>query len=463
MSLAKVLLVDDDAPRREAMGLDLARQGWEIIACSDGQNALGELERHVLDAVVARIDLSGNVSGLDLCVRSGEVQPELPVILLNTNNDLSLALAAVRARAADCLVEPIHPADLHKAIQTAIALSKQLAHVRRLKGPADSGSPTQDLMGRSPAIAQVLDVLERVGPSQTSVLLTGESGTGKEVVARALVARGSRKDGPFVAINCAAMPAHLLESELFGHVKGAFTDARTNKVGLFVRANGGTLLLDEIGDMPLEIQPKLLRALQDRKVRPVGSETEVSFDARIVAATNRDLEAAVAARTFREDLYFRLAVITVELPSLRSRGDDVLLLAQHFISEFAAQAGKNVKGLSPQAAQKLLAYAWPGNVRELRNCIERAVALTRFDHVAAADLPERIRHHKTHYALLPSEDPNSLVPMHEIEKRYILRVLKAVGGSRTEASRILGLDRKTLYRKLDAYGVSAGTAGVESK
>jgi len=463
MGLAKLLLVDDDGPRRDALGQALARHGWQVVAIATGQSALDALERHTLDAVVARIELAGNVSGIDLCVRSGEVQPELPVILLNTTNDLQLATAAVRARAADCFLAPIDTNLLHKALQLAVEQSKQRASVRRLKGSMGSGGHTQDLMGRSPAIAQVLDVLERVGPSQTSVLLTGESGTGKEVAARALMARGSRKDGPFVAINCAAMPANLLESELFGHVKGAFTDARSTKVGLFVRANGGTLLLDEIGDMPLEIQPKLLRALQDRKVRPVGSETEVAFDARIVAATNRDLEAAVTAKTFREDLYFRLAVITIDLPSLRSRGDDVLLLAQHFISEFAVQAGKNVKGLSPQAAQKLLAYAWPGNVRELRNCMERAVALTHFDHVTAADLPERIRHHKTHYGLLPSEDPKDLVTMHEIEKRYIFRVLQAVGGSRTEAARILGLDRKTLYRKLDAYGVSAGTAGLGIK
>ena len=463
MSFAKVLLVDDDGPRREVLRQALARHGWQVIESATGQGALNELERQTLDAVVSKIDLAGDVSGLDVCVRSGEVQPELPVILLNTSNDLQLATAAVRARAADCLVSPINSTDLHQAVQAAVAQSKQIANVRRLKSEFSGGSDTHDVMGRSPAIAQVLDVLERVGPSQTSVLLTGESGTGKEVVARALVARGPRKNGPFVAINCAAMPANLLESELFGHVKGAFTDARSTKVGLFVRANGGTLLLDEIGDMPLEIQPKLLRALQDRKVRPVGSETEVAFDARIIAATNRDLEAAVIAKTFREDLYFRLAVITIDLPSLRLRGDDVLLLAQHFISEFALQAGKSVKGMSPQVAQKLLSYAWPGNVRELRNCMERAVALTRFDHVAAADLPERIRRHKTHYGLLPSEDPKDLVTMHEIEKRYILRVLKAVGGSRTEAARILGLDRKTLYRKLDAYGVSAGITGLVSK
>src|SRR5262249_31451078 len=297
----------------------------------------------------------------------------------------------------------------------------------------------------------------RVSESDTSVLITGESGTGKEVVARALHQRSRRAGGPFVAINCAAMPETLLESELFGHEKGAFTDAKAKTLGLFVRASGGTLFLDEIGDMPLGLQPKLLRALQERKVRPVGGGGEVSFDARVIAATHRDLETAVDEKRFREDLYYRINVIHVPLPPLRARGNDVLILAQQFLHQFAAQSGKNVDGLSTAAAERLLSYHWPGNVRELSNSIERAVALTQFDRLQVEDLPEKVRDYRPSHIIVASEDASDLVSMEEVERRYVLRVLQAVGGNKTMAAQILGFDRKTLYRKLERYGVSAET------
>jgi len=289
------------------------------------------------------------------------------------------------------------------------------------------------------------------------VLVRGESGTGKELVAQALHKRGRRTAGPFVAVNCAAMPETLLESELFGHARGAFTDAKSARTGLFVQADHGTLFLDEIGTMPLGLQPKLLRALQQRTVRPVGSDTEVPFDVRLVAATNADLEAAVEAGTFREDLFFRINVIPIEVPPLRRRGNDVLLLAQRFLEEFASQAQKPVRGLTSAAAEKLLGYSWPGNVRELRNCIERAVALTRFEQLTVEDLPDKVRDAKRPAVLLAADDPSELVPMEEVERRYILRVLEAAGGNKASAARILGLDRKTLYRKLERWGAE-GTA-----
>jgi transcriptional regulator with PAS, ATPase and Fis domain len=248
------------------------------------------------------------------------------------------------------------------------------------------------------------------------------------------------------------MPEQLLESELFGHVKGAFTDARITRTGLFVQASGGTLFLDEVGELPLGLQPKLLRALQERKVRLLGSNEEVEFDARIVAATNRDLELAVEEGRFREDLYYRLNVINIELPPLRARGNDVLLLSQHFVEHFATRTGKRVLGLSPAAAQKLLAYSWPGNVRELQNCIERAVALTTFEQLTVEDLPERVRNYTAPQVLPEVADMSELVTLEEVERRYIHRVLEAVGGSRTLAARILGVDRKTLYRKLHRGG-----------
>jgi two-component system response regulator HydG len=238
---------------------------------------------------------------------------------------------------------------------------------------------------------------------------------------------------------------------MFGHVRGAFTDARADRAGLFVKATAGTLFLDEIGEMPLELQPKLLRALQERAVRPLGADNEVPCDARVIAATNHDLETAVEERRFREDLYFRINVIRVDIPPLRVRGGDVLLLAQHFVDRYAAQAGKRIAGLSSPAAERLLAYAWPGNVRELQNCMERAVALARFDQITVDDLPEKIRSYKRSHGVVAGDDPSELVPLEEVERRYILRVLEAVRGNKTAAAHVLGLDRKTLYRKLERY------------
>jgi two-component system response regulator HydG len=249
------------------------------------------------------------------------------------------------------------------------------------------------------------------------------------------------------------MPEALLESELFGHTRGAFTDAKDARPGLFSEARRGTLFLDEIGDMPLGLQPKLLRAIQERTIRPVGASAEVPIDVRFLAASNRDLESAVEDKRFRDDLYFRINVIKIDLPPLRARAGDVLLLAQHFIARLSAREDKKIKGLSPAAAERLLAYNWPGNVRELQNCIERAVALTRYDEIAVDDLPDKIRAYKSSHIVVAADDPSELVPMEEVERRYILRVLDAVAGNKTAAARILGYERKTLYRKLERYGI----------
>jgi two-component system response regulator AtoC len=296
---------------------------------------------------------------------------------------------------------------------------------------------------------KMCELVTRVADTETTVLITGESGTGKELVAKALHTKSGRRDGPFVAINCAAMPENLLESELFGHVKGAFTDARTARPGLFIRASKGTLFLDEIGEMPAGMQAKLLRALQERTVRPVGGDQEQPFDTRILAATNRDLETEVEERRFREDLFYRINVVRTHVPPLRARGGDILLLAQHFLERYANQSRRAVLGMTSAAADKLLQYPWPGNVRELQNCIERAVALAQFDQIGVDDLPEKIRDYKTVRINIESNDPAELLPMEEVERRYILKVLEAVGGNKTLAAQVLGFDRRTLYRKLE--------------
>ncbi|MBM4092937.1 MAG: sigma-54-dependent Fis family transcriptional regulator, partial [Planctomycetes bacterium] len=293
--------------------------------------------------------------------------------------------------------------------------------------------------------------LSRIADSEASVLIAGESGTGKELVARAIHRRSRRSGHPFVAVNCAALPDALLESELFGHAKGAFTDARAARKGLFLEAESGTLFLDEIGDFPLATQAKLLRALEEQRLRPVGGDREVPFDVRILSATNRDLEAAVEEGRFREDLFFRINVIQVEIPPLRARGGDILLLAQHFASIFATRAGKQVTGISDAVAEKLMSYSWPGNVRELRNVMERAVALTRYEKLAVDDLPEKIRDYQSSRMVIGGNDPADLMPLEEVERRYIVHVLSAMGDNKSNAARVLGLDRKTLYRKLRQF------------
>jgi len=319
------------------------------------------------------------------------------------------------------------------------------------------------LLGDSPPIWRLRALLAKVAASDASVLVSGETGTGKEVAARAIHAHSARRDAPFVVLDCSALPATLLESELFGHVRGAFTDARAERKGLFVQATGGTLLLDEVGELPLDLQPKLLRALQERSVRPVGSDSEVSADARVIAATNRDLEAAVDEGRFRRDLFYRLEVLHVAMPPLRSRGRDVLLLAQHFVQRFAERSGKRVLGFSAPVAERLLAYTWPGNVRELMNCIERSVALTSYEQLVVDDLPERVRSFREEHILVTGSDPEELVPLEEVERRYVLRVLDASSGNKTIAARVLGLDRKTLHRKLERWAESAQDGEPEAR
>jgi two-component system response regulator HydG len=448
---SKVLIVDDDTSMCELLAEGLVQHGYEARWNASPHEALSQLSQHAFDVVLTDINMR-DMSGLELCQKATEAHPELPVIVITAFGSMETAVQAIRAGAYDFITKPFDIDVVAIAIERAVKHGVLTREVQRLQRAVDESRRFDELLGASPAMKEVYDLLERVGESESTVLVSGESGTGKELVARALHRRSKRSAGPFVAINCAAMPEQLLESELFGHTKGAFTDARNARPGLFVQAKGGTIFLDEIGDMPVGLQPKLLRALQERTVRPVGGDTETPIDVRVVAASNRDLETAIEERKFREDLYYRINVIHVELPPLRARGADVLLLATHYLQHFATQSQKEVRSLDSEAAEKLSAYAWPGNVRELANCMERAVALTRNESIGIADLPEKIRSYRTSHVLVAATDPTELVPMEEVEKRYILRVLEAVGGNKTLAAQVLGLDRKTLYRKLDRYG-----------
>jgi two-component system response regulator HydG len=446
----RVLLVDDDRALCETLEEGLIRRDLAVTWCTSADEALSLLDQRDFDVIVTDLHM-GQLDGIAFCERVVARRPDVPVVVLTAFGSFDTAVAAIRAGAYDFISKPVQMDVLGIALRRAAQHKALREEVKRLRS-AVTTPPASDLIGTSSAIRAVKDMIARVADSDASVLITGESGTGKEVVARALHSSSRRRDAPFVAINCAAMPEPLLESELFGHARGAFTDAKEARVGLFARATHGTIFLDEIGDMPLGLQPKLLRVLQERTVRPLGTSNEVPVDVRVVAATNRDLEFAIEERHFREDLFFRLNVIHVELMPLRARAGDILLLAQHFLQKTAEREKKNIVGVSPASAEKLLGYSWPGNVRELQNCVEHAVALARYDQITPEDLPEKIRSYKPSHVLVVSDDPSELVAMEVVERRYILRVLEAVAGNKTAAARILGIERKTLYRKLERYG-----------
>jgi two-component system response regulator HydG len=455
MSSPRVLLVDDDAALTETLALGLRRRGFEVSSHTSADDALQTLYGGDYDAVVTDLNMRGT-GGIELCTRVVANRPDVPVLVLTAFGSLDSAIAAIRAGAYDFINKPVELDVLAIALDRAVGHRRLREEVKRLRQETGRLPRFDALVGESPAMRETYDLIDRVSSSDATVLVTGESGTGKEVVARAIHSRSTRHGGPFVPINCAAVPETLLESELFGHVKGAFTDAKSDEPGLFRRAHRGTLFLDEIGDMPVPLQPKLLRALQERMVRPVGGRSEVPVDVRVVAATNRDLESAIEEGRFREDLYYRINVVHIPLPPLRARTGDILPLAMHFLAHLAARAGKEVTGFSPAAAQKLVAYAWPGNVRELQNCVERAVALTRFGQIGTDDLPEKVRDYRRSHVIVTSDDPSELVPLEEVERRYIARVMEAVHGNKTAAARILQIERKRLYRMLDRLDVPVG-------
>lgn len=448
----KVLIVDDERSMCDLLEADLRLRDFVPTCFTSAAEGLAASTREEFDVVLTDVTMPG-MGGIEFCSRLVANRPDVPVVVMTAFGSLETAIAAIRAGAYDFVTKPIEMELLAVILYRAVERRRLKEQVRALSETVARSSRFEDLLGESAAMARLYDQLARIADSEASVLITGESGTGKEFVAKALHRRSSRYEKPFVAVNCAALPDTLLESELFGHAKGAFTDARSDRKGLFVQAEGGTLLLDEIGEMPPAMQAKLLRALEENRVRPLGSEHEVAFDVRILAATNRDLETAVEEGRFRQDLFFRINVIQINVPPLRARGADILLLAQHFVEQFAARAKKSVRGISEPVAEKLLAYGWPGNVRELRNVVERAVALTRHDKLTLDDLPEKIRDYCSSQVVIGGNDPSELAPLEEIERRYILHVLQCVGDNRTLAARTLGLDRKTLYRKLRQYGV----------
>jgi DNA-binding NtrC family response regulator len=445
----RILIVDDEPENGLLLEVALREVGCDPRTLTSPESALALLAREDFDVVVTDLQMP-TMSGLELCERIVGSRPDIPVVVVTAHGSLDSAVGAIRAGAYDFVTKPVKVQPFQLTVERALRYRELSAEVKRLRETARPQS-FPGIVGSSAAIHGVLDLVARVATTESTVLVTGESGTGKELIARALHQKSRRGSGPFVAVNCAAVPEALVESELFGHAKGAFTDAKTARTGLFLHASGGTLFLDEIGEIPMAMQPKLLRALQERTMRPVGGDHEVPFDVRIVAATNHDLETAVEEGRFREDLFYRINVVHIELPPLRARGNDVLELAQSALQRLARAADKPVHGISAQAAQKLLSYAWPGNVRELCNAIERAVAVTRFEELTIDDLPENVRDYRPSHVIVAGDDPEQLPTMEEVERRYIGRVMDAVQGNKALAARVLGFDRKTLYRKLERH------------
>jgi len=449
----KVLIVDDDRAMCEMLGERIRWRGMTAAWRTSGQEALALLAEEDFDVVVTDLVMKG-MSGIELCERVAANRPDIPVIVITAFGNLENAIAAIRSGAYDYIQKPFEIEEIAFAIGRAIQHRTLRDEVKRLKRMVEKTTRFEDLLGVSDAMKLVFERIDLFAASDAPVLVTGESGTGKELAARALHRRSARSHSPFLEVNCAAVSGAALERKLFGSARGASAEERT---GLFLRAAGGTLLLDEIGDLPPGLQPALLAAVEGRRVRPPGSGEAVPFDARVVATTGRDIETAVEEGRFMRDLFNLLGALRIDLPPLRARGSDALILAQDFVERFSARAGKPVQGLSPQAAERILGYDWPGNVRELQNCVERAVALARFAALAVDDLPEKIRNYRSSHVIVAADDPSELVPMDEVEKRYVERVLKATGGNKSQAAAILGFDRKTLYRKLERYGLE----GVE--
>jgi two-component system response regulator HydG len=426
----------------------LRAEGHEVFTTTQSSQALAELRVGDFNLVVTDLNLDDG-DGLSVCREVVSLRPDTPVIVITAFGTMEAAIAAIRAGAYDFVNKPFDVRNLLLMVNRGLEHARLRREVKRLREGRPVTGTVGQLIGQCRQMRRVYDLVRRVAENDASVVIGGESGTGKELVARAIHGESARRAAPFVAINCGAVSEGLLESELFGHVKGAFTDAHGTRKGLFEQADGGTLFLDEIGETPPEMQVKLLRVLQERTVRPVGGNSESPVDVRIVAASNRDLQQEVEEGRFREDLYYRLNVVQIELPPLRARGNDILLLGQYFIGRVAKEFNKSVTGLTPEAAKKLLEYDWPGNVRQLENCIERAMTLTRFDQIGVEDLPDRIQQYRSTETRVDDVDIEHLPTLADLERRYIEKVLRLSKNNKTQAARVLGVDRRTLYRKLD--------------
>jgi DNA-binding NtrC family response regulator len=451
---ASILVVEDDAAMREMLREALADDGYLVETAAGGRIGVERVKRGGIDLVVSDVKMP-DLDGLDMLREIKAVTPSPYVITITAFGSIDTAIRAVKLGAFDYITKPFDLDQLILAVEKALGERDLRSEVARLRDEVARSYRFDSIIGKSAAMQEVFGLIRRLGGSSASVLVTGESGTGKELVAKSIHWNSPRKGRPFVPVNCAAIPDALLESELFGYKRGAFTDARTDRAGIFVEAEGGTIFLDEIAELSPALQAKLLRVLQEREIRPLGATGSERVDVRVIAATNRELDVRLKEGSFREDLYYRLNVVQIQLPALRDRAEDILPLAEHFLAAGATRAGKEIRGLHEAAKKALLSYRWPGNVRELENVIERAVALTETGAIRLEDLPAAVLLHKV-------SDQDTLgmalargLNLEELEREYIQRVLSAEGGNKTRAAQRLGLDRKTLYRKLEEYAADS--------
>ncbi len=443
-----VLVVEDDAAMRDLLVESLAEEGYQLLSASGGREGIKQVREHNIDLVITDLRMP-DLDGLDM-VRELRTLPSPPdVITITAFGTIATAIKAMKLGAFDYITKPFEIDQLLISAERTLRDRDLRDEVTRLREVVADRYAFDNIIGRSPAMQDVFDLIRRLASSPVSVLITGESGTGKELVARALHFNGDRAEEPFIAVNCAAIPQNLLESELFGYKRGAFTDATQDRKGLLVEADGGTLFLDEIGELPQHLQAKLLRVLQEREVKPLGSAESVSIDIRLVSATNSPIAEMIASGEFRKDLYYRLNVVQIDIPPLRERPEDVLPLATHLLAQATERSPKPIEGIAPQAAKMLVGFSWPGNVRELENVIERAVALSMGSRIELGDLPPALLER-------PSQDLVKAaaardMSLADLERAYILQILDEEDGNKTRASQRLGLDRKTLYRKLEEY------------
>jgi len=452
-SNSTVLVVEDDRAMRELMVEELMEAGYRVIDAEGGRSGLRTAREEPVDLVITDLRMP-DLDGFDL-IRDIKANPSSPhIIMITAFGSIETAIKAVKLGAYDYITKPFEIEELVLVADKALGVRSLTKKVERLQREVEDKYRLGNIVGTSVAMKDVLAMATRIADSDISVLITGESGTGKELIARAIHYKSPRSEEPFVAVNLAAIPEGLTESELFGHKKGAFTDARSDKTGLFREAHGGTLFLDEVGEMPIGLQPKLLRALQEGEIRPVGATKTESVDVRVVAATNRDLEEMRKQGQFREDLYYRLNVVQVDVPPLRQRPEDITPLVSHFLEQSATRLKRAVPRLTSEAQRALNAYRWPGNVRELQNVVERGVALSTGETINEEELPAQVRE-RTPVQFLATAVARKMT-LADLEREYILLVLSEENGHKTRTAKRLGLDRKTLYRKLDEYGKNDG-------
>jgi two-component system response regulator HydG len=446
-----ILVVDDDLAHRTMLKTLLSGWGYAVAEADDGGAAIAQVRERPFDLILMDVRMV-RVSGLEALAEIKAFNPAIPVVIMTAYASVETAVEALKKGAYDYLTKPLDFDELRLTMVRAMDHSQLKEENRLLRERLGSRFDRQNLIGRSQVMTVLLETVAQVAPSEATVLITGESGTGKEMIAGAIHYNSFRKDGPFIRINCAAITETLLESELFGHERGAFTGADRRKEGKFRQADGGSIFLDEVSEMSLGMQVKLLRVLQEREITRVGGDEVLKVDVRVVAATNRDLFQTIATGRFREDLYYRLNVVPLHVPPLRSRREDIPLLAQHFLIHFAGQNHKPIRGFTPQAMDRLLRYTWPGNVRELMNAVERGVVLARSEYLDEAELPLISEGEVAAGSLLaPGAMQKGEAPLEEVEKAAILKSLAAAEGNKSEAARRLGITRRTLHQKLKKW------------